>query len=130
MNVKKILVFSILFAAISIQALAQEKGERTRRARPDREQMITAMKERLELNEKQVAKIREIFKSSREEMVKLRGENAEANEEQREKFRELRQKQQRDVNAVLTEEQRKELKEWREEQRRRRRRPRQQSDDK
>ncbi|QEC51804.1 hypothetical protein EDD80_102369 [Anseongella ginsenosidimutans] len=125
MNTKKTLLFSMLLFAVSLPALAQEKAGGQRRARPGSEQMITAMKERLDLSEDQVVKIREIYKKSREEFGKFRQENAEANDQQREKLRELRKKQQQDIHAVLTEEQQKELKAWREErQQGQRRRPR------
>ncbi|HYH55928.1 MAG TPA: hypothetical protein VD772_04915 [Anseongella sp.] len=122
MNAKKILLLSVLFLAVSVQAYSQQ-----RRQGPGRgvrsETMIAEMKERLDLSDEQLSKVREIYKKSGAEFGKLREDNTLSDEQRREKLMELRKKQQEEIDAVLTEEQRKELKAWREERQGQRRRP-------
>lgn len=130
MKAKKTLLFGMLFLAVSLTTMAQERGERPRRGGSGNDRMITIMKERLNLSDEQVVKIQDINKASREEFGKLRQDNADANRANREQFRQLREKQQKEIEKVLTEEQRKEWKAWREErQSQQRRRPRPQRDE-
>src|SRR3546814_21672 len=129
MNAKKFVLFSMLLVAVSLQALGQQRGESQRRGegqrgRPGNERMVEAMKERLDLSDDQVTKLKEIYKKSADEFRKLREETAEENHDRREEFRKLRNKQQEEVSTLLTEEQLKELKKWREERQSQRRRPR------
>lgn len=129
MKATKFVLFGMLFLAVSFQTMAQERGERPRRAGTGPDRMITAMKERLDLSQEQVAKIQDIYRTSREEFGKLRQEDAEANRARRDEFRKIREKQQKEIDQVLTEEQRKEWKAWMEErQNQPRRRPRPQRD--
>lgn len=64
--------------------------------------------EKLELDEKQQAQVREVFENARAEMQKLR---EVPQEQRREKFRELMQAQQQKLQEILTEEQQQKLRE-------------------
>src|SRR3546814_19407709 len=115
MNAKKFVLFSMLLVAVSRQALGQQLGESQRRGegqrgRPGNERMVEAMKERLDLSDDQVTKLKEIYKKSADEFRKLREETAEENNDRREEFRKWRNKQQKEVSTILTEQQQKELK--------------------
>lgn len=104
-------IFVVLFTFSTV--IAQEQGEGSRRERPARgerrgfnpEQMIQAYKERLNLTDKQVDQLKEIFKESREKMIALREDDSMDRRQRMEAMMKMREDQNEEIKKMLTEEQ-------------------------
>lgn len=117
------LLTRVVCMAVALQLLAapQLLAQGRQRGAPDLDTFMERLTERLELSEKQVAELRPIFKEQFQSMSALFTQRQRGDRESmRSVMRELRTKTDKRLAEVLTDEQMKKFREFREEQRRRR----------
>ena len=87
----------------------------------DVKERLNTLKEKLELNEEQVSKIKDVLEETREEMGELFEDRSGDRAEMREKMTEIRKKSNEEIESLLTEDQLKKYRKYMEEERKNRR---------
>ena len=111
---KRTIIFMLLIAAVFMAT-----NLNAQRRRMDPKERIKQLKADLNLTDEQTVKIEAIFKEQMDEFMKLRDSFSGDRSGIREKFMSIRDKYNKKINSVLTEEQQKKYKKMQDEQRKR-----------
>jgi len=113
-KMKRTIIFMLLIAAVFMAT-----NLNAQRRRMDPKERIKQLKADLNLTDEQTVKIEAIFKEQMDEFMKLRDSFSGDRSGIREKFMSIRDKYNKKINSVLTEEQQKKYKKMQDEQRKR-----------